>query len=100
MPGGFLKKLGTASCGMPGTSVGVARVCAATRSYRDGRLLTRTSATTNQGKRRVMMASASHDIAVGEVRGRIRFEVRSRRSRLERNADTWALRYGGSMLRP
>src|SRR5262245_26090858 len=28
MPGGFLKKLGTDSCGMTGTSVAVARLCA------------------------------------------------------------------------
>src|SRR5580765_2227473 len=36
MPGGFLKKLGTASCAITGTSVAVARLCAESGSSANG----------------------------------------------------------------
>src|SRR4030095_12211817 len=46
MPGGFLKKLGTASCGITGTLVAVARLCAATLGTSRVDAPARTTATT------------------------------------------------------
>src|SRR6185436_254364 len=46
MPGGFLKKLGTASCGITGTLVAVARLCAATLGTSSVEAPARTTATT------------------------------------------------------
>src|SRR6266545_885497 len=70
MPGGFLKKLGTASCGITGTLVAVALVCAETGRDRSEPISTSaaTSATNvttlagvSERVRRRFMATASRD---------------------------------------